>query len=779
MKTQIIRVFEACSGYGAQHLALKTLSKLYPFFKFKVVGVSEIDQNAINGYRALHGKKISNWGDITKIEWEKIPDFDCMVLSSPCTTLSLTGNRTGFKEGSGTESSLLWEGLKGVEIKRPKFLIIENVKNILCEGFREDFNELLSRLEGMGYNYSFKILDARNFGIPQHRERFFLIAILKEDESPVAFQIPEGTTKRMEVNEYLTKKIFEKNIPEEYYLKDRSFKKEIHNTPVTTVENIIEFHGLTFNGTTSEEIQATLKTISYKGKDPNFRENPDNHNLFRLLLTLYSMSQEYYKTLTVINLYGTLNCGEISKRIQKVVNDLGKYALLGKRRKKVDPDFNYIDFSLLLNLRQGKLTGNIQKDYDFWKKASEQISITTGDETIKFRMISIFEVIRRIERQLHIKGEYKQTFTTKPRGKVIEEGELNYGTCKEMRKLGSELKRKEVKFNLCNKEIIWKNGNLSSDSKLVPQNYGDIFVSITSNNIGRLYGKCHFEVIKDFEGNFLHVYITNAKDKSVCLNGFSPIVSNHENIFIEIFSTDSEETNDDCIRRYDKWQTLIQGVRSINDLDIKIEKSIPYFHLEKDNERRDINPKLIRSMLTTTTQDYCSPTLMANNGKPSWNSIMSLGAHPNFGVIEIWESENKIVDTSISNSLWQLALNSSLLLRKQEDINVWDPKEFTQYTRRKISNSQIPNILRVISDLKSNQYIRVRAMTPKEKFRLMGLKDRDIDKLLNTGICKTQLYKMAGNSIVINVLIEIFKQMFISQEKDASAIKHNYLKKVA
>lgn len=90
-----IRVFEAFAGYGSQHLALKRLKDVYPHFEYEVVGFSEIDRFAIKAYRALHGEDIPNFGDISTINWEQVPDFDLFTMSSPCQDFSSAGLQRG------------------------------------------------------------------------------------------------------------------------------------------------------------------------------------------------------------------------------------------------------------------------------------------------------------------------------------------------------------------------------------------------------------------------------------------------------------------------------------------------------------------------------------------------------------------------------------------------------------------------------------------------------------------------------------------------------------
>lgn len=186
-----LRVFEAFAGYGSQHLALKRLKRDYPSFDFEVVGISEIDKYAIQAYEALHGEA-NNYGDISKIDWMHVPDFDLLTYSFPCTDISNAGQQQGFDEGSGTRSSLLWECRKAIVQKRPKYLLMENVKAICSKKFMPLFQKWLQSLEDYGYYTNWAVLNAKDYGVPQNRERCFAISIRRDllDPSPV-YHFPE------------------------------------------------------------------------------------------------------------------------------------------------------------------------------------------------------------------------------------------------------------------------------------------------------------------------------------------------------------------------------------------------------------------------------------------------------------------------------------------------------------------------------------------------------------------------------------------------------------
>lgn len=188
-----LKVFEAFAGIGSQHQALKNLG-----INFTVVGISEINDKASRAYNVIHGDDIKNYGDITKIE--QFPDMDLLTYSFPCQDLSTAGKGKGMEQGSGTRSSLLWEIGRVVEQKKPHYLLLENVANILSSKYVESFNKWKSFLEEHGYkNYVLK-LNAVDFGVPQTRNRVFMVSTIGNENFNFNFEpIKKGFKEIMEI----------------------------------------------------------------------------------------------------------------------------------------------------------------------------------------------------------------------------------------------------------------------------------------------------------------------------------------------------------------------------------------------------------------------------------------------------------------------------------------------------------------------------------------------------------------------------------------------------
>ena len=258
----MLRVFEAFAGYGSQRMALRNIG-----LDFEVVGISEIEGDVILSYAAIHSdflekrkeiekyipedieemitylekinvpldyktfenkarklkpsklkdqylanKLINNYGDIQIVDPDLLPDFDLFTYSFPCQDISVAGYQQGLNLDSGTRSSLLWECCKIIETKKPKYLMMENVKNLVGRNHKANFMKFLDYLKSLGYKNSWKVLNARDYGIPQNRERVFCISELDGQDE---FEFPEPINLRYKLYD-----ILEKEVDNRYYLKN-------------------------------------------------------------------------------------------------------------------------------------------------------------------------------------------------------------------------------------------------------------------------------------------------------------------------------------------------------------------------------------------------------------------------------------------------------------------------------------------------------------------------------------------------------------------------------
>ena len=236
-KKNPLRVVTLCSGYDSQCLALNRLRENYPEFDYELIAWSEFDpesksplekQPAVIAHKALFPENADkNLGDMTKIDWESVPDFDLLFYSTPCQSISAAGLQHGFEEGSGTRSSIIWNVRDAVRIKRPKFLCLENVKAMVSKKFIGMFNLWQSELEKLGYANFAKVLNAKDYGVPQNRERIFLVSIRMDGLEGLAGNVQYHFPKPFPLERRL-KDVLEDKVDEKYYLSDKMLEQFQH-----------------------------------------------------------------------------------------------------------------------------------------------------------------------------------------------------------------------------------------------------------------------------------------------------------------------------------------------------------------------------------------------------------------------------------------------------------------------------------------------------------------------------------------------------------------------
>ena len=208
-----MRVLSLFSGIGAFEKALKNLG-----IEVDLVAYCEIDKYASKSYSAIHGvSEDKNLGDITKIDTATLPkDIDLVTYGFPCQDISLAGKQKGFvdEDGKATRSGLFFEALRIIEDTKPKIAIAENVKSLVGKKFAKEFAIVLSSLESAGYNNYWQVLNAKDYGIPQNRERVFIVSIRKDIDNG-KFEFPKPFPLELRLKDML-----EDNVDEKYYLKE-------------------------------------------------------------------------------------------------------------------------------------------------------------------------------------------------------------------------------------------------------------------------------------------------------------------------------------------------------------------------------------------------------------------------------------------------------------------------------------------------------------------------------------------------------------------------------
>lgn len=228
-KEKILNVFEGFSGYGGGSFALKNISKKHKTFRFNVVGCSEIDKHADELYNANHkdinGNLIVNYGDINLIKTRDVPDFDMFMGGFPCQPFSTAGMQKGEKDPYG-RGTLFYQIMRICKDKKPRYILMENVKGILSDKFIETRESMRTLLREMGYvknendknedPLAMALLNSKDYGIAQNRERVWMFARL--GGLPEGFNlIPKKSPNDLKLGDFLDPK---EKIPKNMYLSD-------------------------------------------------------------------------------------------------------------------------------------------------------------------------------------------------------------------------------------------------------------------------------------------------------------------------------------------------------------------------------------------------------------------------------------------------------------------------------------------------------------------------------------------------------------------------------
>jgi DNA-cytosine methyltransferase len=208
------------SGYGGSVFALKKAG-----IEHTVIGYSDIDKNAKKIFALNHGEHIPAIGDITKINAESLLDFDLLTGGFPCQDVSVVGNRDLLNG----RTTLFKEIIRIAEVKKPRWMLLENVKGLLSTPY---FYYVLSELKKIGYKVNWKVLNSKDYGIPQNRERVWF-ACFREKTDADKFLFPEKEKMTLKF-----KDILETNVPEKYYLTELQIKKMYEREQMLKYKNL-------------------------------------------------------------------------------------------------------------------------------------------------------------------------------------------------------------------------------------------------------------------------------------------------------------------------------------------------------------------------------------------------------------------------------------------------------------------------------------------------------------------------------------------------------------
>lgn len=345
----MIKILSLFSGIGSFEKAFKRLD-----IPFELVNYCEIDKYASKSYSLIHDiPESKNLWDVTKVDETKLSDFDLMTWGFPCTSISLLGKMDGFLDENGckTQSGLYFDGMRILKEKKPKISIIENVKLLAKPRFEKEFKIILNDLENLGYNSYWKILNSKDYGIPQKRERVFIVSILKRYDDGFIFPEEMKLTRTF-------KDMLENEVDEKYYLKDKRLQWFKEN---------LEYQLRKSNSSLSPELAITLtsrQNASWTGNHVEvlYRET-NRHGFIR----------DGYNVYGVNGLCPTLKSSS-SQRHENIRIDENKYRFLTPKECFRFMGFDDEDFD--------KVNGKIS-DSQLYKQTGNSIVVNVVEQIIK------------------------------------------------------------------------------------------------------------------------------------------------------------------------------------------------------------------------------------------------------------------------------------------------------------------------------------------------------------------------------------------------------------
>ena len=257
----MIKILELFGGIGACSKALERLG-----IEYEIADYVEIDKYAVKSFNAIHN---TNFEPQDICEWDKDIEVDLIMHGSPCQDFSLAGKQAGGDEGSGTRSSLMYETVRIVEKLKPKYVIWENVKNVVSKKHKHNYDSYCNRMTELGYKIYGQILNAKDYGIPQNRERVFTISIRNDIQKE--FEFPPKQELKIKLKDML-----EPEVDEKYYLSDKMIKY-ISATGTANFRNPDSKINLDVARPLTTEQNKRAGTTNYLSD-----ELPDNYNLIQI-----------------------------------------------------------------------------------------------------------------------------------------------------------------------------------------------------------------------------------------------------------------------------------------------------------------------------------------------------------------------------------------------------------------------------------------------------------------------------------------------------------------
>lgn len=644
--------------------------------KWELVNFCEFDKYATKSYCAIHNVDESkNLGDITKVDENELDDFNMMTWGFPCTDISVAGKQKGFidEDGEKTRSGMYYEGIRILRKKKPALSIIENVKNLTGKRFKNEFEMVLSDLDNAGYNSYYKVLNAKNYGIPQNRERVFIVSIRKDLDNG-EFKFPEPFDNGLRLKDLL-----EDEVDEKFYISDEKTKKFIKNLNTNDSDNV-DMGSPKFIGNVNRDdfgtgyaggvwddnyVSPTLTTMQGGGRQPH-------------VITGIDKSYNNPKFIE------TANC--ITSREDRGVSNRKSEGTAVLKIGNINPSGN-------------GMNGSVYSEDGL----SPTLTTNKGEGN-----------------KVAIKQATKQGYIECEVGGVAD---LSYPDSKTRR------------------GIVQDNGNVSPT------------ITATETGICRIEFKERFFKQADF-GNFydyiLAIFECLDCMKSIMEEGLKDEerYKKYRKVLYVLWEEIRKETIQWetrgfwCVPKEKILQSRMYGAIQTDAAKSRcdLEDSTPN---SAENKRKNTEKNEVRNMWEDWEVRCSSYKLeLERQFIDEFTSVMSKLSYQNTQnkkrMLDMWRTDERV-------RILQQALSEIQELRMSID----------EKEKSKVSDLQKDN-------RKSNGMcgIRIRKLTPRETFRLMGFSDENFDAAQKAGISNSQLYKQAGNSIVVDVLYYIYVELY-------------------
>ena len=883
-----LKVLELFGGIGAIRKAFERQN-----IPHKVVDYVEIDEFAVKSYNAMYGTEFEPQ-DISK--WDKDIDIDFIMHGSPCQDFSIAGLQKGGDEGSGTRSSLMYETIRLVKKLNPKYVVWENVKNLVSDKHEHNFNKYLRIMEELGFNNYYKVLNAKNYGIPQNRERVFTVSIRKDiDESTFYFPKEQKLMLRL-------KDLLEESVDEKYYLSDdkiesisqwKAYQKPLENvlgnnsiSPTLTARGAGEDHAgmITYSDEFDDTTNVQSKLENMSKSNRVIQENiTQKVKVRKYNVDTAKLSEVLKESKTSSN----LNNKEIASKLNIPITQVEHYFRTDDSFAIPSPEI-WLELKEILNITTDEFDKSImtfeEKDnnYDMSNRAYHIEGIAPTLDTNSNKKIIEYKgkeielpamcasrgrnlenpsdrsVGQKLEQTIEINTNgvsntlttfQKDNYVIEPQVLKRERTEFGKAVRKQYESGETDLKRDDVL------QYVPRNDGISNTITTVTKDNYVVEGSDKLQYVGSIKDKDIVGDGKDLSRNASmgdRVYDSNGVSATISAQGGG--VGGHSGLY----TVDDEKDINNPLKGISgqSWQ-FEQNVYSEDSKCIRtikagegsgnIPKIIENHHEKMQQLADEINKnakhqqdlvqtendeyartlvagthgnassytKTIVSTPNTNNQDDAKIEIVGNympSGHSSGRILDTNGIAPT--VMENHGSVTAIVENSENNNVKEKN-NKEQLCDYMVENNLVEPYDvinhgYTDYRFKSLENNKdivmtknmAPTITtrpdelgvavhnnsekiesqdskttqqqNTLNNMAHSYSLRIRKLTPKECWRLMGFDDEDFEKA--SKVCSNaQLYKQAGNSIVDNVLEAILNSMF---RPDKSLPKRAHLQRL-